>query len=110
MEFEGFTPIKIEEVPREARPRALRTNFRKITQVGQATGQFTGPGLTAAHPSISNGTKVKIVNQSNGREVVVTVIYRIRASQNRIIDLSQNAAQSLGILRGSSEVKIETME
>jgi rare lipoprotein A len=63
--------------------------------------------LTAAHPSIPLGTRVKIINLANSRSVVVTVNDRCRNHGYEIIDLSREAARQLDFLRiGTARVRI----
>jgi rare lipoprotein A len=63
--------------------------------------------LTAAHPSIPLGTRVKVVNLANNRSVVVTVNDRCRKHGYEIIDLSRAAAWKLGFLgTGTARVRI----
>lgn len=54
--------------------------------------------MTAAHPELSFGTRVKVVNQRNGRSVVVKITDRGPYSGGRIIDLSKAAARRLGFI------------
>ncbi len=54
--------------------------------------------MTAAHPDLSFGTRVKVVNQKNGRSVVVRITDRGPYSGGRIIDLSKEAARRLGFI------------
>jgi rare lipoprotein A len=63
--------------------------------------------LTAAHPTIPFGTRVKVVNLANNRSVVVTVNDRCRKRNFEFIDLSRAAARKLGFLgKGMARVRI----
>ena len=63
--------------------------------------------LTAAHPTIPHGTRVKVLNLANNRSVVVTVNDRCRKRRSEVIDLSREAARELGFLRkGTAKVRI----
>ncbi|MFA5181049.1 MAG: septal ring lytic transglycosylase RlpA family protein [Syntrophales bacterium] len=67
--------------------------------------------LTAAHPDIPLGTRVKVVNLANDRSVVVTVNDRCRRHSFEFIDLSQAAARQLGFLgKGMARVRITPLE
>ena len=62
--------------------------------------------LTAAHKSLPFGTKVKVVNKTNGKSVVVRINDRGPFVKGRTIDLSKKAFQSIasikkGVLRDS---------
>jgi rare lipoprotein A len=71
---------------------------------GQFNGRRTASGaifdkkkLTAAHPSLPFGTKVKVHSKYSGRDVVVTITDRCPALKQRCIDVSEGAARKLGI-------------
>ena len=71
---------------------------------------FNQNALTAAHPSLSFGTKVKVTNLNNGRSVVVRINDRGPYSGGRVIDLSAAAAQSLNMIRsGVARVKVTVL-
>lgn len=85
---------------------------RKITENGKASyyaDKFEGRktasgetfrqnGLTAAHRTLPFGTKVTVINISNGKSVTVRVNDRGPFSQGRVIDLSKKAAKRIGML------------
>lgn len=54
--------------------------------------------LTAAHKSLSFGTKIKVTNANNGRSVVVRVNDRGPYIRGRVLDLSKAAAQNIGMI------------
>ncbi|HET6183799.1 MAG TPA: septal ring lytic transglycosylase RlpA family protein [Acetobacteraceae bacterium] len=60
--------------------------------------RFDPEALTAAHPWLPFGTKVRVTVERTGRSVVVTITDRLGNSR-RIIDLSVGAARRLGITR-----------
>jgi rare lipoprotein A len=67
--------------------------------------------LTAAHPDIPLGTRVKVVNLANDRSVIVTVNDRCRKHSFEFIDLSQAAARQLGFFgKGTARVRIIPIE
>lgn len=53
--------------------------------------------LTAAHRSLPFGSRVRVCNPKNGKEVVVRINDRGPHKGNRLIDLSKAAAQKLGM-------------
>jgi len=63
-------------------------------------------GYTAAHRTLPCGTKVRVTNTRNGKSVTVTINDRGPYVSGRIIDLSIEAAQELGI-DGLGHVVIE---
>lgn len=67
--------------------------------------------LAAAHRSLPFGTKVKVENLANGRSVVVRINDRGPFSGGRIIDVTQGAAERLGMIRaGVVRVKVTVVE
>jgi rare lipoprotein A len=73
-----------------------------------ASGErFDNGALTAAHPWLPFGTRVRVLVEETGREVVVTITDRM-GSARRVIDLSQRAARLLGIVgQGTAEVTLQ---
>ncbi|MFM7314862.1 MAG: septal ring lytic transglycosylase RlpA family protein, partial [Cyanobium sp.] len=76
-----------------------------------ASGEVLRPGtLTAAHPTLAFGTRVRVTNLWNGRTAVVRINDRGPFHGGRIIDLAHGAAQQLGVTSsGTAQVKIEVM-
>lgn len=69
--------------------------------------RYNPENMTAAHPDLPIGTRVRVVNQANGREVVVTVNDRCRKKKFPFIDLSRAAAKKLGFFgKGIAKVTI----
>ncbi|MBA4264459.1 MAG: septal ring lytic transglycosylase RlpA family lipoprotein [Comamonadaceae bacterium] len=65
-----------------------------------ASGESFDMGdLTAAHKTLPFGTRVRVRNLDNGREVVVRINDRGPFSAKRVIDLSHAAASALGMLK-----------
>ncbi len=86
---------------------AKKYNGRK-TQSGQ---RYNPEKLTAAHPNLPFGTKVKVVNLDNEKEVVVEINDRCRRKKVHNIDLSRAAAKKLGFLgRGMARVRIASLD
>jgi rare lipoprotein A len=73
-----------------------------------ASGErFDPQALTAAHRTLPLGTRVRVVNLSNGREVWVRINDRVPKGGKIIIDLSETAAEILGMRRaGKARVKL----
>ncbi len=76
-----------------------------------ASGEtFNENAMTAAHRSLPFGTKVKVTDQRNGREIEVTINDRGPFVGKRIIDLSKAAATELGFRnRGVTSVCISQL-
>ena len=72
---------------------------------------FNMDELTAAHPRLAFGTRVKVTHLANNRSVLVRINDRGPFVKGRVIDLSQAAAAELQMTRsGLAEVKIEIVE
>jgi rare lipoprotein A len=76
-----------------------------------ASGErFDQNALTAAHRSLPFGSQVQVTNLRNNKSVVVRINDRGPYAKQRIIDLSQKAAERLGMLRdGVVPVRIEKL-
>jgi rare lipoprotein A (peptidoglycan hydrolase) len=107
--LKGYARVRIAEVPKITQRKAMRATVRKFSQLGLAIGQRDGNDMTAAHPSLSVGTKIRVTNPRTQQSVVATVTARIRASQTRVLELSRAAARSIGVTR-STEVRIESVD
>ncbi|WP_029660637.1 septal ring lytic transglycosylase RlpA family protein [Aliihoeflea sp. 2WW] len=66
--------------------------------------------LTAAHKTLPFGTKVRVINERNGKAVVVRINDRGPFVGKRVIDLSRGAAQAVGMInQGVARVKLEVL-
>jgi len=76
-----------------------------------ASGErFDQEALTAAHPTLPFGTRVRVTNLRSHRSVVVRINDR-PGYPDRIIDLSRAAADALGILlAGTARVRLAVLE
>jgi rare lipoprotein A len=77
-----------------------------------ASGERLNPNeLTAAHPTLPFGTRLRITTVASGRSVVVRVNDRGPFLKGRAIDVSYSAAKQLGITeRGIAKVKMEVVQ
>ncbi len=73
-----------------------------------ASGEaFDMHGLTAAHKTLPFGTRVRVRNLDNGREVVVRINDRGPFTRGRVIDLSRAAAAAIGMIQsGTARVAV----
>ena len=74
-----------------------------------ASGErFNMHGLTAAHRTLPFGTKLLVTSKDTGKSILVTVNDRGPYHGRRILDLSQEAARQLGMIKlGVGQVTIE---
>ena len=102
----------------------LSDNAETNTQIGTASwygtreaGRRTASGvifdprqLTAAHRTLPLGTCVRVTDLGNGRFVIVPIIDRGPYIHGRLIDLSEAAAQTLGMRwAGLAQVRIDVV-
>ncbi|MCE2575809.1 septal ring lytic transglycosylase RlpA family protein [Komagataeibacter sp. FNDCR2] len=105
------SPAIMADVPPDWSQHGIASWYGTHMQKGRATasGQTFDPdALTAAHPRLPLGTRLRVHSRRTGRSVVVTVNDRGPYYGHRIIDLSAEAARRLGILSaGATAVDIE---
>jgi rare lipoprotein A len=83
-----------------------------------AEGQQTASGekfdpneLTAAHPTLPFGTRLRVTNVANGRSVTVRINDRGPFVAGRSVDVSYSAAERIGIIeRGVMKVKLDVVQ
>jgi rare lipoprotein A len=94
-------------------PEAGMASYYADAHQGRRTANgepFDMNALTAAHRTLSFGSRVKVTNLENGRAVVVRINDRGPFVEGRVIDLSRAAAQELRFLgRGTTRVRIEVL-
>lgn len=108
---EGFTPIKPKGPSRLLRGFASWYggvfNGRKT-----ASGEtFDQNEMTACHPTLPFGTKVRVENTRNHKSVIVRITDRGILYGRRVIDLSYAAAAKIGMTEtGVAPVTIEVLQ
>lgn len=77
-----------------------------------ASGErFNKNSLTAAHRQLPFGTRVKVTNLNNDKSCVVRINDRRPHTRGRLIDLSHEAAEQLGMLRsGTARVRVQALD
>ena len=106
----------------EPKAAAEATGDQKLSGLGavysdRLNGHKTASGkrydknaLTAAHPTLPFGSKVKITNEKNGKSVVVTINDRGPTQPDRVVDISRAAAKKIGIgPKSMAPVKLEVV-
>ena len=72
---------------------------------------FNAAELTAAHPSLPFGTKLRVTNTTTGKSVVVRVNDRGPFVKGRVVDVSYSAARALGMVNsGTANVKLDVVQ
>ena len=120
----SITEVKLQQGqnPNLVGSKGLSRRNTRPYQVGTASwygdyfqGRQTASGepydmydLTAAHPSLPLGTRVRVTNLRNGRAVILRVNDRGPVVDGRIIDVSYGAAILLGMDgRGVQRVRLD---
>jgi rare lipoprotein A len=77
-----------------------------------ASGEkFNTHDLTAAHPTLPFGTRLRVTNVGTGQAVTVRVNDRGPYVQGRVVDVSYSAADALGMVgKGLASVKLEVVQ
>ncbi|WP_223527626.1 septal ring lytic transglycosylase RlpA family protein [Pseudomonas sp. BF-B-26] len=77
-----------------------------------ASGErFNKNALTAAHRQLPFGTRVKVTNLNNDKSCVVRINDRGPHTRGRLIDVSHEAAEQLGMLRsGTARVRVQALD
>jgi rare lipoprotein A len=103
-------------------PREHNTTAAKTYSQGLASfyteGQQTASGerfdtneLTAAHPTLPFGTRLRVTNVTNGQSVTVRINDRGPYVPGRVVDVSYSAARSLGMVGdGVAKVKLDVVQ
>jgi len=80
---------------------------------GRATASgehFNSAAMTAAHPSLPFGTRIRVTNLDNGRAAVLRINDRGPNKAGRILDVSRRAAEVLGFRKkGLTRVRIDVI-
>jgi rare lipoprotein A len=77
-----------------------------------ASGEkFDTHELTAAHPTLPFGTRLRVTNVATGRAVTVRVNDRGPYVAGRVVDVSQSAADALGMVgAGIAKVRLDVVQ
>jgi rare lipoprotein A len=95
---------------REVASRGVASFYTEGTET--ASGEkFDTHELTAAHPTLPFGTKLRVTNTATGRSVTVRVNDRGPYVPGRIVDVSYSAANALGMVgKGIANVKLDVVQ
>ena len=104
-------PIR-EKHPTEANDSSIGVASFYSEGTKTASGEAFNPQeLTAAHPSLPFGTRLRVTDVSTGRSVIVRVNDRGPFVHGRAVDVSYSAAASLGMIeRGTAKVKLDVVQ
>ncbi|NVE94108.1 septal ring lytic transglycosylase RlpA family protein [Altererythrobacter lutimaris] len=110
-----LTQIEPERGPRIVRDLGTGTaSFYGKRFHGRTTAngeRFDMHAMTAAHRTLPFGSKVRVTNPRNGKQVIVRINDRGPFAKGRAIDLSRAAAEEIGMIRrGHARVEMELVE
>ena len=72
--------------------------------------RFDTHELTAAHPTLPFGTRLRVTNVVTGRSMTVRVNDRGPFVRGRVVEVSYSAAKTLGMVRGGiAKVKLDVV-
>jgi rare lipoprotein A len=104
------TPFKIAKKDGSSTPSRGIASFYTKDQETASGERFDTHQLTAAHPSLPFGTKLRVTNVSTGKSVTVRVNDRGPYVPGRVVDVSYSAAEALGMVDdGTAKVKLDVV-
>lgn len=78
---------------------------------GRTASGAMASSMTAAHRTLPFGSRIRVVNISNHRSVVVTVRDRGPFIAGRVLDVTKDAAEALGfVAHGVADVSLATVD
>jgi rare lipoprotein A len=95
-------------------PEDGMASFYTVRSSGRRTAsgeRLDAKALTAAHRTLPFGTRVRVTNLENGRDIVVRINDRGPFRRGRVIDVSMAAARSLGFVQdGLARVRVQVVD
>lgn len=121
-----FDPVLAAHMAQRYKFPLMETYYMSTGQLLKGEASWYGPGfhgriaadgsvynmneLTAAHKTLPFGTVVRVTNHRTGKQVLVRITDRGPYIDGRIIDLSKEAANRLGMLSsGTAPVTVEIL-
>jgi rare lipoprotein A len=97
-------------VPTQIASQGIASFYTEDQQT--ASGEkFDTHDLTAAHPTLPFGTRLRVTNEATGRSVTVRVNDRGPYVPGRVVDVSHSAAEALGMVgSGIAKVKLDVVQ
>jgi peptidoglycan lytic transglycosylase len=96
--------------PTQIAPQGVASFYTegRLTASGE---KFDTRDLTAAHPTLPFGTRLRVTNVATGRSVTVRVNDRGPYVPGRVVDVSHSAADALGMVgSGIAKVKLDVVQ
>ena len=110
-----ISPVRVakaDATKADAGPTASHGVASFYSDTETASGErFDKNELTAAHPSLPFGTKLRVTDVSSGRFVTVRVNDRGPFVRGRVVDISPSAAEALGMVdKGVANVRLDVVQ
>jgi rare lipoprotein A len=104
------TPYASRKRDTKMASQGIASFYSEDTQT--ASGEkFDATQLTAAHPTLPFGTKLRVTDVKSGRSVTVRVNDRGPYVHGRIVDVSHSAAAELGMIgKGITNVRLDVVQ
>jgi rare lipoprotein A len=94
----------------QAASQGLASFYTEGTQTANGE-KFDTNELTAAHPTLPFGTRLRVTSVATGRSVTVRVNDRGPFVPGRVVDVSYSAARTLGMVDGGvAKVKLDVVQ
>ncbi|HVX76141.1 MAG TPA: septal ring lytic transglycosylase RlpA family protein [Bradyrhizobium sp.] len=104
------TPFRTAKKDSGTTPSRGIASFYTESQETASGEKFDTHELTAAHPSLPFGTRLRVTNVATGKSVTVRVNDRGPYVPGRIVDVSYSAAEALGMVDdGTAKVKVDVV-
>jgi rare lipoprotein A len=98
--------LQVNEVEASA-SQCGKASWYKMGHTTASGERMNAKALAGAHRTLPFGTRVKVENLANGKSVVVRINDRGPFVRGRVIDVTQGAAEKLGMIRsGVARVKV----
>ncbi|UVO38790.1 septal ring lytic transglycosylase RlpA family protein [Bradyrhizobium arachidis] len=96
----------------DAKPTASHGVASFYSDTETASGEkFDKNEMTAAHPTLPFGTRLRVTDVSSGRFVTVRVNDRGPFVRGRVVDISPSAAEALGMVdKGIANVRLDVVQ
>lgn len=104
--------VRVPEQSADAKPAASHGLASFYSDTETASGEkFDKSELTAAHPTLPFGTRLRVTDVSSGRFVTVRVNDRGPFVRGRVVDISPSAAEALGMVdKGVANVRLDVVQ
>jgi rare lipoprotein A len=106
-----FAFVTLATTVAQASPHGELASFYTSGGMTASGEKFDKNELTAAHPTLPFGTRLRVTNARTGRSVTVRVNDRGPYVPGRVVDVSYSAAQALGMVNsGTAKVKLDVVQ